>query len=237
MSSFLSRTSVRDKDRFRQASGFEERKAEQDGIPCTAPDCALDVSGCGDGFDQHGVDSYTDHDQKALKPERKQGFQIVFSHFAPFAVGKCGKRDRADGRKQVNFQHPPVNDEENTDGHDLDGESDQQGLNPQAKQGGDIHGVEFRLEVARDGRQVDFRAPADDTRASVDNMLCQIEDACNNVKSMRNEENRYDRLEYPSKEYPGVQIVKVIPVNDHGNQFVTDHKSQDHSGNRDDDVL
>lgn len=170
----------------------------------------MDVPGCGDGFDQHGVDGYTDHDQEALEPKRKQGFQVVLSHFAPFTVGKCGKRNRADGREQIDFQHPPVDDEENTDGHDLDGKSDQQGLNPQAEQGGDIHGVEFRLEVARDGGQVDFCAPADDTCASVDNVLCQIEDACNNVKGMRDEENRDDRLEYPSKEDPGVQIQRVL---------------------------
>jgi hypothetical protein len=41
-------------------------------------------------------------------------------------------------------------------------------------------------------------------------MLCQVEDACNNIKGMRNEENRYDSLEYPSKENPGVQIQRVL---------------------------
>jgi hypothetical protein len=82
-----------------------------------------------------------------------------------------------------------------------------------------------------------FVLPLDDTRASVDNVLCQIEDACYNVKGMRDEENRDDRLEYPSKEDPCIQIVKVISIHDHGNQFITDHKSKDHSGNRDNDVL
>lgn len=201
---------MRCKNGFREASGLKERKAEQHGISRAGPDCALNVAGHGNGFHQHGVNRHADHNQKALESERKQGFQVVLPDLAPLAVGEGGKRNRADGDEKVNFQHPPVNDEEDAERHDFDGEPDQQGLNPEAEQGGKLHRLELVLKVARDGRDVDVRVPADDARAAVDHMLCQVEYRQRDVERMRDEKNGDNRFGDPLKENGDFDVQHVL---------------------------
>ena len=48
---------------FGQASGLEEREAQENRVPHDAPDASDDVIRKGDRLDQHRIDADADHDQ------------------------------------------------------------------------------------------------------------------------------------------------------------------------------
>ena len=63
-------------------TSLEQRKAQQHRVPHDAPDRVDGIPGYGNILKQNRVDRHADQDQKALKTQRKQGFQIVLPDVA-----------------------------------------------------------------------------------------------------------------------------------------------------------
>ena len=60
-------------NRFRQASGLEQREAQEYRVSHDAPDASDDVIRECDRLDQHRIDGDTDHDQESLEAKGHQG--------------------------------------------------------------------------------------------------------------------------------------------------------------------
>ena len=79
----------------------------------------MDTAGGGDALYQHGIDGHTDHNEKSLKSKREQGFEIIVAHLPPFPIYHRSQRNRCDGHREVDFQQPSEDDEEDADRNGL----------------------------------------------------------------------------------------------------------------------
>ena len=79
-----------------QAARFQERKAQEDGIAHASPYRAGYVARYRDGLNEYRIDTDANHNEKRLKTEGKQRFQVVLTDAAPFVVYHCRHRDRRD---------------------------------------------------------------------------------------------------------------------------------------------
>ena len=145
-------------DGFCHGARLEERKAQQHGVAHAGPDGLADVRVHGDVPHEHGVDRDADDDEKRLKTERQQAAQIVLSALAPLLVHHGRHRDRRNRGREINFDHASVDDDKDADRQHPHGRADEKALEPQAEERPDIHGRELRLQVRRDGGDVDGRS-------------------------------------------------------------------------------
>ena len=67
---------MRSEDGFCHGAGFEQAETEQNGVAHNAPNGVDSIPGNRYALDQHGVNRHADEDEKALKTQRKQAFQI-----------------------------------------------------------------------------------------------------------------------------------------------------------------
>ena len=90
---------VRMEDGFCEASGLEQRETQNDCVRCHREQSRMNVVCNNHAVDQHRIDADADHDEKALKCQSEQAFQIVRADAAPFAVahGCNGNRRNAHG--------------------------------------------------------------------------------------------------------------------------------------------
>ena len=107
---------MRSENRFRHGAGFEQTETEQDGVADNAPDRIDGIAGNRHILNQHGIDGHADEDEKALKSQRKQAFQIVLSHVALFMVAPCCHRDGCKAHHAVNLDHSAIDNDKNDDG-------------------------------------------------------------------------------------------------------------------------
>ena len=78
---------MRAEQRLRQASRFEQCKAQQHRIAHAGPDGGGHIPANADILHQHGIDAHAHHDKECLKTQSKQGFQVVLPGAASFPVG------------------------------------------------------------------------------------------------------------------------------------------------------
>ena len=105
-------------NRFRQASGLEEREAQQDRVSHDAPDASDDVIRECDRLHQHRIDGDTDHDQESLEAKGHQGSQIILADMALLPVSEGGERDRCQARHEIDLHHTAIDDHEDRNGQD-----------------------------------------------------------------------------------------------------------------------
>ena len=106
---------MRPKDGFCHGTGFEQAETEQDGITNDCPNRADGIAGNRYILYQHGIDGNTDEDEKALKSQCEQAFQIVLSHVALLVVAPCCHGNRRKAHHAVNFDHASVHNDKNND--------------------------------------------------------------------------------------------------------------------------
>ena len=130
---------MRSENGFCHGTGLEQAETEQNSVAHNAPNGVDGIPGNRYALDQHRINCYADEDEKALKTQRKQAFQIVLPHVALLVVAEgC----HGDGRKAyhaVNFNHSSVDDDENHDGQDAHGDADEEGLQEQPEQWSYVH--------------------------------------------------------------------------------------------------
>ena len=75
-----------------ESAGLEQGEAEQDGVPNDTPD-GCDGVGCKrNALDEHRVNAYADHDEKALQTQSQQTAQVVLADLALLFAAKSRER-------------------------------------------------------------------------------------------------------------------------------------------------
>ena len=85
---------MRGEYRLRQCAGFEQGKAEDNGIGCKGENCAVQVIRYNHAVYQYSINADAYHNEEALKTDSEQGFEVVVPNLSPFPVCHCCKRDR-----------------------------------------------------------------------------------------------------------------------------------------------
>ena len=116
---------VRMENGFCEASGLEQREAQNNRVRCHREQSRMNVVCDNHAVDQHRIDADADHDEEALKCQSEQAFQIVRADAAPFAVAHGCDGNRRNAHGAVNLNHAPVEDDRNEDRHDFEAQADQ----------------------------------------------------------------------------------------------------------------
>ena len=113
---------------FGDRAGLEQREAEQHGIPHDAPDRVDGIPGNRYRLYQHGVNRHTDEDEKALKTQRKQAFQVVLPHVRLLVVAESRHGDGRKAHHAIDLNHSSVHDDKNDDAQDPHSDADEETL-------------------------------------------------------------------------------------------------------------
>ena len=68
---------MRSEDGFCHGAGLEQAETEQNGVAHNAPNGVDGIPGNCHALDQHGINCHADEDEKALKAQCEQAFQVV----------------------------------------------------------------------------------------------------------------------------------------------------------------
>ena len=79
---------MRSKNGFRHGAGLEQAETKQNGVTHNAPNGVDGILGNRYRLYQHGVNCHADEDEKALKTQRKQAFQVVLPHVRLLVVAE-----------------------------------------------------------------------------------------------------------------------------------------------------
>ena len=100
------------KDTLGQGAGFEQSKAQQDGISQYDPDAPDNVICVGDVLYQNRIDTDTDHNQKALEAQCKKRPQVVLSSVTLLPIAEGGEGDWGQAGDQIDLNHTAINNDE-----------------------------------------------------------------------------------------------------------------------------
>ena len=78
-----------------EGAGLEQGEAEQDGVTNDAPNRGDGVGCKRNALDEHRVNAYADHDEKALQTQSQQTAQVVLTDLTLLFTAKSRKRDGA----------------------------------------------------------------------------------------------------------------------------------------------
>ena len=156
--------------------------------------------------DEHRIDADAHHDEEALKRQRKQALEIVRADAAPLAVAHRSNRDWRNAHGAVNLNHSAVENDRDQDGHDLEAQADNHGLDGQAKQFSDAHFFHAGTHLFQSGLDVYIRIAAYYSGCTGNNILSDVENSHNDVESVRHEVDRHSRLEKPLEKHPCVHV-------------------------------
>ena len=183
--------------------------------------------------DQHRIDADADHDEKALKCQSEQAFQIVRADAAPFAVAHGCDGNRRNAHGAVNLNHAPVENDRNEDRHDFETQADQECFYRQSEQFSDAHVLHAGTHLRNRRININTGVAVDDSCCAGNHVLPDVEYCHHDVKRVCYEIDRHSRLEKPLEEHPCVHVVKVVFLGDHGNQLVAQNKGDDDTSDGD----
>ena len=221
---------VRSEDGFRHRAGLEQAETEQNGVAHNAPNGVDGIPGNRYRLYQHGVNRHADEDEKALKTQCKQAFQIVLPHVALLVVAEGRHGDGRKAHHAVNFNHSSVDDDENHDGQDAHGNADEEGLQKQPEQGADIHLHQAGLQHGQ-ANVVDTGISGNDAAGIGYHLLGDIEHRHHDVKSIADEPHRNSSLKNPAHDEGRLKLCHIVVLGNHLDQFVTGDKGQDDACN------
>ena len=217
-------------DGFRHGAGFEQAETEQDGIAHNAPNGVDGIPGNRHRLYQHGVNRHADEDEKALKAQCKQAFQVVLPHVALLVVAESRHGDGRKAYHTVNFDHAPVDDDENHDAQDPHGDADEEGLQKQSEQGADIHLHQAGLQHGKPN-VVDTGISGNDAAGIGHHLLGDIKHRHHNIKRVGDEPYRHRCFEDPAHDKGRLKLRHVVVLGDHLDQLITGDKGQDDARN------
>ena len=109
---------MRSENGFGHGTGLEQAETKQDGIAHNAPNGVDGIPGNRHALDQHRINRHADEDEKALKAQRKQTFQVILPHVALFMVAEGRHGDGRKAHHAINLDHAPVDNDKNDDAQD-----------------------------------------------------------------------------------------------------------------------
>ena len=106
---------MRSEDGFCHGAGLEQAETEQDGVAHDAPNGVDGIPGNRHALDQHCINCHADEDEKALKAQCEQAFQVVLPHVALLVVAEGCHGDGRKAHHAIYLNHSSVDDDENHD--------------------------------------------------------------------------------------------------------------------------
>ena len=221
---------MRSEDGFRHRAGLEQAETEQNGVAHNAPNRVDGIPGNRYALDQHRINGNTNQDQEALKTQCKQAFQVVLPHVALLVVAEGRHGDGSKAHHAVNFNHAPVDDDENHDAQYPHGDADEETLQEQPEQGADIHLHQAGLQHGKPN-VVDTGVSSNDAAGIGHHLLGDIEHRHHDVKSIADEPYRNSGLKNPAHDECRLKLCHVVVLSDHLDEFITGDESQDDACN------
>ena len=130
---------MRSENGFCHGTGLEQAETEQNSVAHNAPNGVDGVPGNCHALDQHGINCHADEDEKALKAQCEQAFQVVLPHVRLLVVAPCCHGDGRKAHHAVNFNHTSVDDDEDHDAQYPHSDADEETLQEKPEQGADVH--------------------------------------------------------------------------------------------------
>ena len=221
---------MRSEDGFRHGAGFEQAETEQDGVAHNAPNGVDGIPGNRHTLDQHGVNRHADEDEKALKAQCEQAFQVVLPHVALLVVAEGRHGDGRKAYHAVNFDHSSVDDDKDHDAQDPHGDANEETLQEKPEQGSYIHLHQAGLQHGQTN-VVDMGVSGNDAAGIGHYFLGDIEHRHHNIKSIADEPDGHRRFEDPAHDEGRLKLRHVVVLGDHFDQLITGDEGQDDACN------
>ena len=205
---------MRSEDGFCHGAGLEQAETEQNGVPHNAPNGVDGIPGNRYRLYQHGVNRHADEDEKALKTQRKQAFQIVLPHVALLVVAEGCHGNGGKAHHAVNFNHSSVDDDENHDGQDAHGNADEEGLQKQPEQGANIHLHQAGLQHGQTN-VVDTGVSGNDAAGIGHHLLGNVEHRHHNIEGVGDEPYRNSGLKNPAHDKGRLKLRHIVVLSNH----------------------
>ena len=221
---------MRSEDGFCHEAGLEQAETEQNGVAHNAPNGVDGIPGNRHALYQHCVNRHADEDEKALKTQRKQTFQVVLPHVALLVVAESCHGNGRKAYHAVNFNHSSVDDDKNHDAQYPHGDADEETLQEKPEQGADVHLHQAGLQHGQ-ANVVDTGISGNDAAGIGHHILGDVEHRHHNIKSIADEPDGYRRLENPAHDEGRLKLCHIVVLGNHLDQFVTGDKGQDDACN------
>ena len=217
---------MRSEDGFCHGAGLEQAETEQNGVAHNAPNGVDGIPGNRHALDQHRINRHADEDEKALKTQRKQAFQVVLPHVRLLVVAEGRHGDGCKAHHAIYLNHTLVHDDENNDAQDPHGDANKEGLQKQPEQGANVHLHQAGLQHGQTN-VVDTGVSGDDAAGIGHHLLCQVKDRHHNIKSIADEPDGHCRFEDPAHDEGRLKLRHIVVLGDHLDQFITGDEGQD----------
>ena len=221
---------MRSEDGFCHGAGLKQAETEQNGVAHNAPNGVDGIPGNRHALDQYAVNRHADEDEKALKAQRKQAFQVVLPHVRLLVVAPCCHGDGRKAYHAIDLNHTPVHDDENNDAQDPHGDADEEGLQKQPEQGAYIHLHQAGLQHGKPD-VVHPRVARNNATGICHHLLRHVEHRHDDVKRIRNHPNRNGSFENPLQNQFWFKLYHIVVFSNHLNQFIASNECQNHTCN------
>lgn len=221
---------MRSEDGFCHGAGLKQAETKQNGVAHNAPNGVDGIPGNRHALDQYGVNRHADEDEKALKAQRKQAFQVVLPHVRLLVVAESRHGDGRKAYHTVNFDHTPVHDDKNDDAQYPHGDADEETLQEQPEQGSYIHLHQAGLQHGQ-ANVVDTGVSGNDAAGIGHNFLRKVKDCHHDVKSIADEPHRNSGLKNPAHDEGRLKLCHIVVLGDHFDQLITGDEGQDDACN------
>ena len=221
---------MRSENGFRHGTGLEQAETEQDGVAHNAPNGVDGIPGNRHTLDQHRINRHADEDEKALKTQCKQAFQVILPHVALLVVAEGCHGDGCKAHHAVDLNHSSVHDDKNNDAQYPHGDADEETLQEKPEQGADVHLHQAGLQH-RQTNVVDMGISGNDAAGIGHYLLGQVKDRHHDVKSIADEPYRNSGLKYPAHDEGRLKLRHVVVLGDHLDEFITGDEGQDDARN------
>ena len=225
-STFKAPPLMRSENGFCHGTGLEQAETEQNSVAYNAPNGVDGVPGNCHALDQHGINCHADEDEKALKAQCEQAFQVVLPHVRLLVVAEGRHGDGRKAHHAVDFNHTPVDDDKNDDAQYPHGDADEETLQEQPEQRSYIHLHQAGFQH-RQANIVDTGVSGNDAAGIGHNFLRKVKDCHHNIKSIADEPHRNSGLKNPAHDEGRLKLRHVVVLGDHLDQLVAGNKGQD----------
>ena len=221
---------MRSEDGFCHGAGLKQAETKQDGIAHDTPNGVDGVPGNCHALDQHGINCHADEDEKALKAQCEQAFQVVLPHVRLLVVAEGRHGDGRKAHHAVDLDHTPVDNDKNDDAQDPHGDADEETLQEQPEQGSYVHLHQAGLQHGKPN-VVDAGVSGDDAAGIGHHLLGNVEYRHHNIESIADEPYRNCGLKNPAHDEGRLKLRHVVVLGDHFDEFITGDKGQNDACN------
>ena len=221
---------MRSENGFCHGAGLEQAETEQDGVAHNAPNGVDGIPGNCHALDQHGINCHADEDEKALKAQCEQAFQVVLPHVRLLVVAEGCHGDGCKAHHAIYLNHSSVHDDKNDDAQDSHGDADEETLQEKPEQGAYVHLHQAGLQHGKPD-VVHPRVARNNVAGICHHLLRHVEHRHDDVKRIRDHPNRNGSFENPLQNQCWFKLYQIVVFSNHLNQFIASNECQNHTCN------